>query len=337
MNVKKQIWTGILAALAMTLLILDAKTAISGAQEGIMLCIYTVLPALFPFIFLSVLISGSVKHLKISVLKPICSLCRLPRGSESFMLLGFLGGYPVGAQSIAQAYWAGNLSKLDAHRMLGFCSNAGPAFIFGMLSGLFTSAHVTWILWLIHIVSALIVGILLPGNSDYQTNVHTAQPISVPKALDQSIRVIANICGWVILFRVLIAVCSRWFLWFLPKTLQIGLIGLLELVNGSNALLGLTNQGSRFVFIACFLSFGGLCVAMQTLSVTKGLGVGLYFPGKLLQSLISLLLAGITQAFIFPQSEQIHFPPVIIICTVIFCTASTLFLHKRKKVVAFAC
>ena len=48
--------TSILAALGMIVLILDAKTALSGAREGIDLCMRTVIPALFPF-FICILLS----------------------------------------------------------------------------------------------------------------------------------------------------------------------------------------------------------------------------------------------------------------------------------------
>ena len=77
---------------------------------------------------------------------------------------------------------------------------------------------------------------------------------------------------------------------------QVILTGLLELANGCCELEKIANDGLRFMAAAVMLSFGGLCVAMQTLSVTEKLGLGSYLPGKLLQTLISLMLAFGVQA-----------------------------------------
>ena len=48
------------AALGMLVLILDSKTALAGAREGIDLCIRTVIPSLFPFFlfFVYIIIGG---------------------------------------------------------------------------------------------------------------------------------------------------------------------------------------------------------------------------------------------------------------------------------------
>ena len=50
--------TGFAAGAAMLMLILDGRTALTGAAEGIDLCIRTVIPALFPFFVLSPLLMG---------------------------------------------------------------------------------------------------------------------------------------------------------------------------------------------------------------------------------------------------------------------------------------
>lgn len=40
---------GLPVALGMLLLVLDSKTALLGAKEGVMLCLSSVIPALLPF------------------------------------------------------------------------------------------------------------------------------------------------------------------------------------------------------------------------------------------------------------------------------------------------
>ena len=62
---RRQRFSGLAALLGMILLILDGKTAVAGAQEGITLCLKTVIPSLFPFFILSAVViqSGNVPGL----------------------------------------------------------------------------------------------------------------------------------------------------------------------------------------------------------------------------------------------------------------------------------
>ena len=162
---------------------------------------------------------------------------------------------------------------------------------------------------------------------------------SVPTALNQSLRAMAGVCGWVVIFRVVLQYCDIHFLILLPSEMQVLLTGLLELSNGIAALCCISHQGIRFIACACLLSFGGLCVGMQTISVTKRLGTGMYFPGKLLQCIISCCLSLCLQGFLFPQETQLCFGAIIGVWIVTFTAIASVFWFKRigkfKKVVAF--
>ena len=125
---------GILAYAFMSIIIIDNRSATSSISEGIALCMQTVIPSLFPFLILSKIINNCFIGESIFIMKPICRICKIPTGTESILLIGLMSGYPVGAKLVAQAYAAGNITKTDAMRLLGFCSNAGPAFFFGLLS-----------------------------------------------------------------------------------------------------------------------------------------------------------------------------------------------------------
>ncbi len=329
---KRRLAVGGFAALGMVLLILDAKTALAGAAEGVDLCVRSVIPSLFPFFVLSILLTGSLAGGRLPILRPLGRLCRIPAGGETLLITGFFGGYPTGAQSIAQAYEAGTISKADAQRMLGFCNNAGPAFLFGIV-GLFFSRGV-WTLWLIHILSALLVGILLPGGQQSTAVCKPAPCPSVSEALQRSLRILATVCGWVILFRVVIHILNRWVLWLFPAEPQVLLTGLLELTNGCCDLSRIPSTAERFVIASLLLSGGGLCVLMQTLSVTRHLGLGMYFPGKCLQMLLSTGLSCLVVPWLFP-GEHCRFSAIL---PLILAAVTVIFLHlaeKRKKTVAF--
>ncbi len=322
-----------MGSLGILLLILDSRTALTGAAEGMELCCKTVIPSLFPFFVLSGLVNSALMGKKLPLLGPLGRLCGIPAGSESMLLLGLIGGYPVGAQSIYQARRVGQLSPQDARRMLGFCNNAGPAFIFGMTAALFSSRLIPWVLLLLQCVSAILTGILLPGKSRAAGTPPSAEPLTISQSLERGVRIMASVCGWVVLFRVILAFCQRWFLWLLPRETEIFVCGLLELSNGCIELLKIPSQGLRFLLCSCFLSMGGLCVAMQTASAVRELGVGTYFPGKVLQASISLLLASLVQPLLFQSSERVSASGWLSLLLLVPC-AGILFHSCRKKVVA---
>ena len=328
---RKQFCLGIFAALAMLMLITDAKTALLGAKEGIELCLYTVIPSLFPFIVLSAILSPMLLGKPPSFLRILGKLCHMPAGSESILVLSLLGGYPVGAECIYQAYASGQLHKKDAQRLLGFCNNAGPSFIFGIMGCIFSSAFVPWIIWLIHVLSAITVGILLPGNSSAPCQISSKGFITLPQALERGIRTLSKVCGWIILFRIYLTFLSRWLLWLLPTSIQTAIYGITELANGCALLSQLPNSGMQFIFACVFLAFGGFCVWMQTLSVTKQLGAGCFFKGKLLQSLLSFLAAIFAQKFIFPQENALHIPILLEISLISFGIFLLLRIFLRNK------
>lgn len=257
----------------------------------------------------------------------------MPEGSESLLITGLLGGYPVGAQSVAAAYEQGQITKTDARRLLGFCSNAGPAFIFGMVGMSFPRQWMIWAVWLIHIASALIVGALLPANGGTCARINAKNDLTLSDALQRSVRTIAYVCGWIIIFRVITAFLQRWFLWLLPEYAATSVIGLLELANGCFELEMIRNVGLRFVVCCGMLGFGGICVAMQTVSVTKGLGTGMYFIGKIMQLIVSLLLA-LSVQLLLPTGERFAFFWLVIPILAIVLAFIRVFLQKKSSISA---
>ena len=317
MKHKRIISTSLAAASGLFILIIDTKTAIQGAQEGITQCINVVIPSLFPFFLISGLFCQSLQQLNLSFLSPIRKFCRISNGSESLLIIGLLGGYPVGAREIAVAYDTGRLSRSDAQRMLGFCNNAGPSFIFGIIALQFSNKSVGMWIFLIQVLSAVLTAVILPGGSVEKVN-HTTDKQDFISIFNSSIRSIASVCGWVISFRIIISFLHRWILWLLPDYVAVVITGILELANGSIQLKQIQKDGLRMIISSGILSLGGMCVYLQTLSVTKGLGTGMYFPGKLIQCCISILLSGIVQFFIFDAINTISLIYILIPAIIIF-------------------
>ena len=179
---KHRLRTGILAFFGIIVFIMDSRTAIMGATEGVDLCIRTVIPSLFPFLILSNLLTGSLMGMELRILRPIGRLFGLQQGAESLLIPGFLGGYPAGAHSISAAYKTGQLSKENAHKLLAYCNNAGPAFLFGIIGPIFPSLRYSLALWSIHIFSALLVSWFFP-MIEKSENIPSASTCSISEGI----------------------------------------------------------------------------------------------------------------------------------------------------------
>ena len=305
------------AAVGLFVLIIDSRNALIGAGEGLNICIRVLIPTLFPFLFLSAWLCGRLEKISVPGGAMIARLFSVPKGAEPLLLCGLLGGYPTGALNVDEAVGRGLIAPKDGKRLLIICNQCGPAFIFGMTAVLFDSPLAGWLLLLIQLLSAMITAYLLPQSSGTAPGRILSGNRRHP--MDQAIRSTANICGWVILFKTLVAFLQRWALWIFPVEAQVALVGLLEMSNGCLLLPEIGSSELRFMLCAAFMNFGGLCVTMQTFSLVKNTDKGLYLQGKLLQSAVAAALScALCGRYIFAV------PPVI---GVVF----SIILRKNKK------
>ena len=314
MDKRKSLLSAYFWIMCLFTLILDTKTVIRGAGDGIDLCIRVLIPSIFPFLVICSMVTASLPP-SMPFLRSIGRLLKLPAGAEDLFFLGLLGGYPVGAAMVSNAVRSKQISARDGARLMAFCSNPGPSFLFGMGAVLFPSPFYCAALWLIQILSAAIVGILTPGSpSTSRTNSVTKLPMD--RNIRRSISTMAIICAWVVLFRIVITVLERWTLWFLPESAQIIVRGLLELANGIVSLQEIQNLGQRMVLFSMLLSFGGLCVWMQTISVADGVPTKYYLPGKITQCAISVLLTFALQVAL-PAQQRAKIHPLFLVIGII--------------------
>lgn len=296
----KRILPGLFSCAGMLILILDSKKSFAAAADAAELCMRMIIPSIFPFLVLSIFINSSLIGIRVPFLKAAAMAMGLPEGTESILISSFLGGYPAGAQAVTQYYEAGILTRETAEKMLAFTNNAGPAFIFGIVSHMFSQKWVPWALWIIHILSAFFVSrfINLPS-----TPVVLSQNKTESGTMAKAINITASICGWVIIFRIINDFIIRYLPHASPSIITVLITGILELSNGCLALAHVRDFALRFLICCAMLSFGGLCVALQTISVCKGLNIRYYLAGKAIQLMISILIG-----FLFLCFKWLIFP-----------------------------
>ena len=122
--------------------------------------------SLFPFFVISNYLCSTILGRHIPGIEILGKRLALPSWCISSIAVGFLGGYPVGATCIQNAHRTGALSKDQADRMLAFCNNAGPAFIFGIGASILPEVWICVLVWFIQILSAIITGCLSDNTDD---------------------------------------------------------------------------------------------------------------------------------------------------------------------------
>ena len=123
---------GCLAALG--LLLARSAEAAQAVRDGLALCAGSVIPALFPFLAVSGLLTALDAGTS-PALGPLARLLGCSRAGARAFLLGLTGSYPVGARTVAQLYRRGGISRREACRLLLFSNNVGLNELDDQLNG----------------------------------------------------------------------------------------------------------------------------------------------------------------------------------------------------------
>lgn len=278
-------------------LLSDAADVRAAVGDGLILCAQSVIPSLFPFLVVStLLISLGFGE---ALARPLGGMFRALYGiggeGASALVLGLAGDYPVGARTAAELYRSGRLSRQESERLLAFCSNANPAFLINVLGrGVFNSGRAGVYLWVIHVLSALLTGLVLCRGRDASPSCPPPsrtplRTVRLADALVDAVRTglnaVLGICAFVTFFRVLT----------LPLRGLNGAAG--AAVCGATELFSavpiLPAGRGGFILAAALAGWGGLCVHCQTMAAVADSRLSLrrYLPGKALQGVLSALLA----------------------------------------------
>lgn len=275
----------------MLLLIFDAKHAIEGAKDGIILCLYTVIPTLFPYCVLSILFRSMISGRSLTILGAFERFIQVPKGYGTMLLLGMLGGYPAGAICIQEAIKDNSLRSDDVKYLRAFCNNAGPSFIIGIVAYCFKQKNYAVILILMQFLSALLCCLIFSKEYIVRYNTYSPQKTNLSAAIKQGSMNMVNICGIIILFRAFMNIIDIHLSLYLSQDIWVIIVGILELTNGIILLPVLNQEPLMFIAAAGMLSFGGLCITMQTIAFSPS-GTGKYYiVGKIIQALLSMILA----------------------------------------------
>lgn len=304
------------ASFLLLLLLFSPQAGLDGARTGLLLCAEVVIPTLFPFLALSsfVIQLGIAERFGKYVTRLTSVLFQLPGASASVLVLGILGGYPVGAKACAELVEKGALTRAEGNRLLSFCINSSPAYIIGAVgTGLLHSTQAGILLYAAHVLSSLLVGVLLRVRGIKRPALaperRPVKAMSASAALVTSVTGAASsmlgISGFVVFFSAVSTLLFSTGLiesgahliaflpgmhWFDAGTAQTLLKGFLEVSGGCDAVVhnGQTVLGA----LSACLSWSGLSVIFQVLFAVRGTGLSAraYVSCRPLHMLFSVLI-----------------------------------------------
>ncbi len=286
----------------------------SAITEGLKLWLFCVVPSLFPYFFITAILSSLKITGKASRLfSPFMKGAFRVNGAVSYaFFMSLISGYPVGAKLTAELKAQGVLSPVEATRASALCSTSSPMFMLSSVGNLMFSSPIFGLgLFICHILAVLCVGVIFSfyKRKDKPTNA----PIFIPtQKLDNilyessysSVVSCLTVGGLITVFYLLTEVLLSLNILSPIINLLTPLLKDTHLSNGlvlgffecTRGLRELSSAGMVFLSLplATFIcSFGGLSVIMQSVAFLKQAKIKIapFFVSKILSAILGFIFA----------------------------------------------
>ncbi len=145
------------------LIILYPEEIIKATRRGIVVWFQSVLPSLLPFFIGAELLIGLgvVKFIGVLIEPLVRPMFNVPGEASFIFAMSITSGYPMGIKLTSDLRKKNSITKVDAQRIISFCSTSGPLFMIGAVSiGMFNNPMIGPYIALAHYISAITVGII---------------------------------------------------------------------------------------------------------------------------------------------------------------------------------
>lgn len=300
------------------ILLVYGDIAAAGVNKGLLLCIETLFPALFPYLILSefMVVRRLGDLLKGAISRPVSWLFGISGQGSTALLMGFLCGAPVGTVTATALYRQGEISRPELHRLTLFINNPGAGFLIGAVGGTMlgnTAAGVA--LFAITWIAAAMIGIalrLVMGDTPQAQSASSASeppPLStsdltgsITRAFSALLRIFAFVIFFSCISSCLLAATEKS---SLPDACNVLLCGLLELTAGVGEAVARLSPEAAFCTVAFLSGFSGLSICLQIFSVAEeeGLPILPYLLARSVQGCLAYLLA---RLYLFAFAPTLH-------------------------------
>lgn len=281
------------------------SVAVSGVKDGLKICGGVVIPSLFPLM----IISNFIAYLPLNnrlVSRLTEKAFRLPSCCAPAILLGLVGGFPVGCMIAARLLESKRINSEQAGRLACFCVNGGPAFVITAVGLMMLgSVKIGLIMFVSLCTSALIIGVCLrftapcveSRSKGEECFIGTAQALVL--STESACNSMLNICAWVTVFACIGSYIKSS---GISEGMNVAVNCLLEVTAGCRA----ASQVGNIYAVVASLGWGGVCVGCQVAGSLKKIGVKMpvYFAFRALNG---ALAAGICALLfkLFPIEAQV--------------------------------
>ena len=152
-----------LLLLFFSILLAVDKSFSTATIKGFSLWFSCVLPALFPYFFITtILCSLKITGNLSKVLSPFTSALFNVNGAVGYaFFISILSGYPVGAKTVCDLKEKGLIGETESVRASALCSTSSPVFLLGSVGSImFNDSRFGLLLFLSHLITAVIIGVL---------------------------------------------------------------------------------------------------------------------------------------------------------------------------------
>ena len=282
----------LIAAVFAAAMVIFPQTTEAGSKTAISLWLNSIVPVMLPFYIFS------------DFIKRTGDLSRLPVRIYPFVM-AFLSGYPMAAKVTGDIVKSGAITTEQGRHIQSYSFVTGPAFIIFTVGDFIGSQKAAVVIAVSHYMGALLNGLLYPcaGPAPVRKSLREAPGghylENFTAAIIGGFRAMAVILAYIMVFIIGINILeSSGVFGMLPcETASAALKGIFEMTIG-DYLIGMCNTGIRIKTLICafLVSFGGLSVAGQAVSVAGGSSMGL---GDILKIKLTHGLIGAVIAMIF--------------------------------------
>lgn len=292
--------------------------AISHMEGGLILCVDTIIPSLFPFMVLSdILVSSGIGAvLGRFFTKPMQGIFGVSGAGSCAVVLGSLCGFPVGASVAVSLYDQKLISKRECEHLLTFVNQPSSAYITMAVGvGMFGSRRLGVVMYGVILGCGFLVGFLarffMRENKQKIVLEPRKHPLPSPQNMGEMLTsAVANsalrmltVCGYVVFFSALVGVMREGVMSHLPmgdaplgKVISALFWGGMEISGGMRAAASLAKDlmfggyamGLAWVVCGMIGGWSGISAHCQILSLCGGRGISLrpYLCAKMLQCVL---------------------------------------------------
>ena len=258
------------SCLFIILMIIFPSVTELGTKTAIIIWANSIIPVLLPFFIFS------------EFIKRTGDLHKLSPKVYPF-IIAFLSGYPMGAKIVGDFLRSNTVSISQGKYILSYSLVTGPAFIIFTIGSFIGNTKAAVLVAISHYISAFL------NKNFYYTTDKYIRPhvISEPNmdymenfsiAIGSGFKAMATILAYLMFFTIGINILEHVGVFSLiaNNTVNAVIKGILEMTLGINY-IGMCDISIKLktILASCMVSFGGLSVIGQSMSMTRNTGIGL--------------------------------------------------------------